>query len=238
MKLIKKGKTKDVFELENGNFKLAFTGRVTKNDAGEIDPGGNNVSDELVPGKAAACYRMTMGIFLDLEHKYGVDTHLIEGDPNDLSITVKRGKLYRPGLEFIGRWWCTGSLYRRFKSIPGVKDGVRLPVPIYEITLKDDAAGDPLLNKTIMLSLGIVDTHDELDCLKTTSRNILSNLFEMFASRGLDLWDAKIELCLDGTGSPVLIDEISPDACRAYKKGTKERVTGQELADHFYPYLG
>ncbi len=55
----------------------------------------------------------------------------------------------------------------------------------------------------------------------------------MFTARGLDLWDIKIEWGLDANGAPLLIDEVSPGCCRAFKAGTKERVTGNDLAAYF-----
>ena len=42
MKLIKNGKTKDVFELDNGNYLLKFKDDVTGTD-GVFDPGANTV---------------------------------------------------------------------------------------------------------------------------------------------------------------------------------------------------
>ena len=34
-------------------------------------------------------------------------------------------------------------------------------------------------------------------------------------------------------GRPMIIDEISPGCCRAFKAGTRERVAGRELAELF-----
>ena len=55
----------------------------------------------------------------------------------------------------------------------------------------------------------------------------------MFTARGLDLWDIKMEWGLGEQGQPIIIDEISPGCCRAFKAGTRERVAGLELAEKF-----
>ena len=66
MKLVYRGKTKDVYEDGQDTLRLIFTDRVTKNDAGEIDPGGNNLAEETVPGQGEACLLMTSAIFSEI----------------------------------------------------------------------------------------------------------------------------------------------------------------------------
>ena len=62
---------------------------------------------------------------------------------------------------------------------------------------------------------------------------VMETIRAMFTARGLDLWDIKIEWGLDENGQPLIIDEISPGCCRAFKAGTHERVAGMELAEKF-----
>ena len=45
----------------------------------------------------------------------------------------------------------------------------------------------------------------------------------IFDRMGIDLVDFKLEYGHDTTGSLLLVDEISPDNMRLWKKGTKER---------------
>jgi len=47
MELIVKGKTKDVYKLENGNVMFQFKDSATVNESGEIDPGGNKVGAHI-----------------------------------------------------------------------------------------------------------------------------------------------------------------------------------------------
>ena len=69
MKLVYKGKTKDVYERDADSLHLVFTDRVTKNDAGEIDPGGNNLAEETVPGQGKACVVMSSAIFKEISER-------------------------------------------------------------------------------------------------------------------------------------------------------------------------
>ena len=234
-KLLYRGKTKDVFAEESSGpserVRFVFTDRVTLNDQGVIDPGGNNVAETPVTGQAEACLKMTSAIFRELSEK-GFATHMVSYDLAGLSMIVKKAKLFSPGLEWVGRWVATGSFVRRYSSVPSCRDGLRLPSPIWEITLKDDAAGDPLIVPSAITALGIMDAVT-MDNLWAVNDRVMRALRDMFSARGLDLWDIKIEWGLDENNQPLLIDEISPGSCRAFKEGAGERVTGLELAEYF-----
>ena len=59
-------------------------------------------------------------------------------------------------------------------------------------------------------------------------------LQKMYAQRGLDLWDIKIEWGKDAeTGELLLIDEVSAGCCRAFDLKTGERINGMALAQRF-----
>ncbi len=232
MKLVYRGKTKDVYELDAASLHLVFTDRVTKNDAGEIDPGGNNLAEETVPGQAEACLLMSSAIFSEIAEKNIARTHMIACDLEKLSMDVRRARMFKPGLEWVTRWVGTGSFIRRYGMVPGVQDGMRLPSPVFEITLKDDAAGDPLIVPSALTALGIVDAAI-MDELLARNAAVMEAVRAMFTARGLDLWDIKVEWGLDEEGRPLLIDEISPGCCRAFRAGTRDRVAGLELAEFF-----
>ena len=232
MKLVYRGKTKDVYELDQDSLRLVFTDRVTKNDAGEIDPGGNNLAEETVPGQGEACLLMTSAIFEEIAAKNIAKTHMLAYDLKELSMDVIKAGMFTPGLEWVARWVGTGSFLRRYKMVPGIKDGMLLPNPVFEVTLKDDAAGDPPIIPAALTALGVIRP-EIMDGLWERNQKVMQAIREMFAARGLDLWDIKIEWGLDQNGQPILIDEVSPGCCRAFKAGTTERVQGLELAEKF-----
>ncbi len=229
-----RGKTKDVYEDAPGTLRLVFTDRVTQNDAGEIDPGGNKVAEATAPGQGEACLVMSSAIFSELAETNGVQTHMVSYDIPALTMRVRKAAMFSPGIEWVGRWICTGSFLRRYGMVPGVRDGMPLQTPVFEITLKDDAAGDPLIVPSAVVGLGITDSRT-MEALLEANAKAMRAIQAMFAARGLDLWDIKIEWGLDENGAPLLIDEISPGCCRAYKAGTRERVAGMALAERFRP---
>ena len=65
MKLINKGKTKDVYELDNGNYLLKFKDDVTGED-GVFDPGANSVG-LTVDGVGKSGLKLTKFFFDKLE---------------------------------------------------------------------------------------------------------------------------------------------------------------------------
>ncbi|MCL1915344.1 MAG: phosphoribosylaminoimidazolesuccinocarboxamide synthase [Desulfovibrionaceae bacterium] len=231
-KLIYRGKTKDVYELDADSIRLVFTDRVTKNDAGEIDPGGNNPAEETLPGQGEACLVMSATIFSELEAKKTARTHMISHDPIALSMDVRKVRTFTPGLEWVARWICTGSFLRRYKMVPGIRDGLVLPSPVFEITLKDDATGDPPIVPSALVALGIIEA-TVMDRLLAMNAEAMRAIREMFTARDLSLWDIKIEWGLDATGEPLIIDEISPGCCRAFEAGSGVRVEGAKLAERF-----
>ena len=232
MKLIYQGKTKDIYELDPNILRMMFTDRVTKNDAGEIDPGGNTLAEETVPGQGESCLFMSAAIFSEIAAKNIAATHMVSYDRQALSMDVHRANLFKPGLEWVARWVCTGSFLRRYAMVPGVHDGLRLPSPVFEITLKDDDAGDPPIVPSALVALGVVPT-PVMDMLWAANQATMEAIRNMFIARGLDLWDIKIEWGLDERNMPMIIDEVSPGCCRAFKAGSMERVTGRELAAYF-----
>lgn len=232
MKMLYRGKTKDVFEDGPETVRLVFTDRVTKNESGEIDPGGNIVAEETIPGQGRACFMMTEAVFSELARKNIARTHMVRCDRASLSMIALKAKLFSPGLEWVARWVCTGSFLRRYKMVRGISDGLRLPNPVFEITIKDDAAGDPPIVPSALIALGIVPAKT-MDKLLEANAKALQAIREIFAKRGLDLWDIKIEWGLDKDGEPIIIDEISPGCCRAFDATGKQRVAGMELAQRF-----
>lgn len=231
-KLLHKGKTKDVYEDGPNTLRLVFTDRVTRNDAGEVDPGGNQVSESLLPGTGLACLSMTALAFEELARQ-GFPTHMVSYDLPSLSMVVRKALPLGSGLEWVARWVGTGSFIRRFKNVPGVKDGMRFPSLVTEITIKDDAASDPMISPSGVVGLGIL-SRAEMDALQEVNRNTMEAVRALFDRKGLDLWDIKIEWGKDAqTGQLMLIDEISPNGCRAFDKVTGAKVVGAELSQRF-----
>lgn len=225
MKLIYKGKTKDVYELEDGNLLLKLKDDATADENGNFDPGQNSVG-VTIDGLGIASLKMTTYYF-ELLNKKGIPTHFVSSDISNASMTVKSAKVFGiNGLEIICRFKAVGSFYRRYKSF--CTEGMPLDA-LVEITLKDDAQGDPPINMDSLIQLKIL-TEDEYDTLTSMTKKIANILKDDFTEKGLELYDMKFEFGrVDG--KIVLIDEISPGNVRVYKGDTW--LQPLDLAEYF-----
>lgn len=213
MKLINKGKTKDVYELENGNYLLKFKDDVTGED-GVFDPGANTVG-LTIEGMGKSGLRLTKFFFEILKEK-GIPTHYIEVNIEEATMTVKPAKVFGNGLEVICRYRAVGSFLRRYGMY--AKEGQSLDAFV-EVTLKDDERKDPPITEDALHMLGIL-THEEYKILKELTIKISNIIKEELAKKGIELYDIKLEFGRVGENNEIaLIDEISGGNMRAYKDG-------------------
>jgi len=224
MQLIKNGKTKDVYKLDNGNYLLKFKDSVTGGPGGLVDPGGNLVVGEQ-EGMGKACLAMTAFIFKEVAKRGLAATHLVRADIDESAMEVRPALPFGQGLEIIVRFIATGSFVKRYGLY--AKDGQKLSGPLVEITLKDDQRGDPLINEDALVELGLAN-NEEIAQIKSKARGIAGMINEMGQAKGLEIYDLKMEFGLSSDGEILLIDEISPGSMRAYQKG--QRVEGPALA--------
>ncbi|MCF6464672.1 phosphoribosylaminoimidazolesuccinocarboxamide synthase, partial [Clostridium sp. Cult2] len=186
MKLINKGKTKDVYELENGNYLLKFKDDVTGED-GVFDPGANTVG-LTIEGMGKSGLRLTKFFFEILKEK-GIPTHYIEVNIEEATMTVKPAKVFGNGLEVICRYRAVGSFLRRYGMY--AKEGQSLDAFV-EVTLKDDERKDPPITEDALHMLGIL-THEEYKILKELTIKISNIIKEELAKKGIELYDIKLE---------------------------------------------
>lgn len=213
MKLIYKGKTKDVYALEDGNYLLQFKDDVTGQD-GVFDPGANSVG-LTIEGAGRAGLKLTKFFFEILKEK-GIPTHYIDCDIDAATMTVKPATMFGKGLEVICRYRAVGSFIRRYGLY--AKEGQPLDAFV-EVTLKDDERQDPPINEDALHMLGIL-TRDEYAILKDLTVQISNVVKEELAKKGIELYDIKLEFGRVGKDKHIaLIDEISGGNMRAYKDG-------------------
>ena len=210
MDLIYKGKTKDIYALQNGNILMKFKDDVTGKD-GVFDPGENQVGLSI-DGAGKAGLRMTEFFFNKLNEK-NIPTHYVGSNVEENSMEVKKARVFGNGLEFICRYKAVGSFYRRYGKY--IKEGAPLD-GFFEVTIKDDAAGDPTISKDCLEALNIA-TNDQYEELKKLTREISSIIRDILKEKGLDLYDIKLEFGLDENDKVILIDEISGGNMRVYK---------------------
>ena len=127
MKKTYEGKTKDVFELDNGNVMLKFKDDCTGKD-GVFDPGENAVG-LTIDGIGKANLETSVHFFEILKDA-GVKTHYVSADVDNATMEVLPAKVFGKGLEVICRLVATGSFIRRYGSL--IEDGTELPGGLVE----------------------------------------------------------------------------------------------------------
>jgi phosphoribosylaminoimidazole-succinocarboxamide synthase len=224
--LIKQGKTKNVYQGPGGNLVLEFTDRVTGNAAsGEIDPGGNDRLGEL-QGQSELAYNTAVHYFRLLQQR-NLPTHFLDACDERMLFLVRPSRMFGNGVEWIYRSVASGSFVRRYGMY--IQDGTPI-LPYMEVSFKDDERGDPFVSPQALHVLGIMPQQAYDACVQLCS-NVFALVSSDMLSRGLALWDMKIELGLDAEGRIMVIDEISPDCMRVYHG--KNKISGPELGKFF-----
>ncbi|WP_121616099.1 phosphoribosylaminoimidazolesuccinocarboxamide synthase [Virgibacillus halodenitrificans] len=212
MKLIYSGKTKDVYQTEEGNMLLKFKDDVT-GENGVFDPGANTVGLTM-EGAGKAGLKLTTLFFQKLNRK-GIPNHYIDSNIEEATMTVIPATQFGEGLEVICRYKAVGSFLRRYGKY--ATEGQTLD-GFVEITLKDDERQDPPINEDALKMLGIL-TKEEYQIIKSLTVKIAEIVKEELLKREIELYDIKLEFGKDADGNIILIDEISGGNMRAYKEG-------------------
>lgn len=211
MKHVYEGKTKTVYDLEDGNFLLKFKDDVT-GENGVFDPGANTIGLSI-EGAGQGGLRLTEFFFTKIREA-GYLTHFVSADIEDASLTVRPAEPFGKGLEVICRFRAVGSFMRRYGDY--TEEGQPLNAFV-EVTLKDDDKGDPPISKDALDMLGII-SNDEYETLKKMTQDISTLIKNELAKKGMELYDIKLEFGrVDG--EVALIDEISGGNMRVYKDG-------------------
>ena len=211
-KLVYTGKTKDVYELENGNCLLKFKDDCTGKD-GVFDPGENAVG-LTIDGVGDVNLRMSI-YFFEKINAAGIKTHYVSANMEDTTMEVLPAKVFGQGLEVICRHKAVGSFFRRYGQY--IEEGADLPAYV-EMTFKNDALGDPLVTKDGLVALGVM-TDQQYDDMKDMTQKITQIIADDLKEKGMVLYDIKFEFGYDADGSVMLIDEVSSGNMRVYKDG-------------------
>ena len=213
MKKVYEGKTKDVFELENGNVLLKFKDDCTGKD-GVFDPGENSVG-LTIEGIGRANLETSVYYF-EMLKEAGIKTHYVGANVADATMEVLPAKVFGKGLEVICRLRATGSFIRRYVAY--IADGTVLEGGYVEATLKDDEKGDPLVTSEGLAALGIM-SQEMFNDMKAQTLKITNIVAADLAKKGMDLYDIKFEFGYNND-EVILIDEIASGNMRVYKDGS------------------
>jgi len=206
-KLLYEGKAKQIFLTEDEDKVVVYY----KDDA----TAGNGAKKGTIVNKGVMNNEITTRIFKYLEGN-GIKTHYLE-TISDREQLVRKVTIIP--LEVIVRNIAAGSFSQRL----GVPEGEALKTTIFEICYKNDSLGDPLINDTHAVAMGLT-TFQELEEIYAITNKINKLLIAYFKKGGLDLVDFKIEFGKDREGNILLADEISPDTARLWDENTHEKL--------------
>jgi len=162
---------------------------------------------------------------------HGIKTHFLKR-LNDRQSLMK--KLEIIPVECVIRNVAAGGICKRL----GIEKGMPFTTPIFEYFLKDDALGDPMINRSHILSFQWA-TETELDTMQQETIKI-NNIFRaFFNAAGFTLVDFKLEFGRYNH-QVILGDEFTLDGCRLWDKTTQEsfdkdrfRQDLGEVIDHY-----
>lgn len=122
-------------------------------------------------------------------------------------------------LEVVVRNVAAGSLSKRI----GWAEGTALPRTIVEFYFKNDDLSDPHLSEEHIDILQLA-SQEELADIRRQALAVNEALGRLFDEVGIDLVDFKIEFGRTPEGEILLADEISPDNCRLWEKGSGRKL--------------
>ena len=238
LELIYTGKTKDVFKYAEGQIILkskdTVTGWVITNEDGTTsiveDPGANEVVGQI-EGLGLKNIKSS-AYYFDLFEKAGLSTHYIASDFDNATMLVRKAEPIGYGLECIVRFFAMGSILRVYPMY--LKSGQKLH-DFFEITTKDDAAGDPRISKELLAScdFGAPMTEGQYEDCKQLCLNAAKIIREDLEGIGLTLIDIKFEIGR-ADGKTLITDEVSAGIMRAYRgdiSSDANKLSEEELAD-------
>ncbi len=205
---IYEGKAKQLFKTADDNLLIQFF----KDDATAF----NGEKKETIMGKGVLNNLISEYIMLVMAAA-GIPTHF-EKRLSEREQLIRKVTIIP--LEVIVRNIAAGSMAKRL----GIAEGLELLAPVFEICLKDDALGDPLINDDHAVNVLKVVTKEQLEEIKKQTLKINQILQTMFKKIGIKLVDFKIEFGFDAQKNIVLADEISPDSCRLWDEQTSEKM--------------
>lgn len=204
--MLYEGKAKKVFATDNPDYVVVDY----KDDATAF----NGLKKGAIAGKGEINNRLT-NHFLTLLEKEGVSTHLVK-ELDGRKTLVKKVEIVP--VEVIVRNIAAGSMSKRL----GIPEGTDLPFPVVEYSYKNDELGDPMVNDSHILAMGLC-SREELDKIEAMALKINQVLKDYLIQHDIILVDFKVEFGRFH-GDIILADEISPDTCRYWDAKTREKL--------------
>ena len=244
----RRGKVRDVYEVDNDRLLLVATDRVSAFDV---------VMGETIPHKGAVLTQITAWWLRQLEGR--VAHHMLSADTAEIVREVPalrdheqelagRAMLARRStvfpIECVVRGYISGSAWKEYRergtlageALPkGLRESDRLNPPIFSPATKAEEGHDENITIDRMRSLIGSSEASELERL---SREVYESGRRIAAERGIIIADTKFEFGRvagaggDGRGNVILVDEVlTPDSSRFWPADRYEPGHGQPSFD-------
>ncbi|MFT5874990.1 MAG: phosphoribosylaminoimidazole-succinocarboxamide synthase [Clostridium sp.] len=204
--LLYEGKAKIMYSTDNKDEVRVYY----KDDATAF----NGIKKAQIENKGNLNNSITTMLFELLENR-GIKTHFIK-KLSDREQLCKKVEIVP--LEIIVRNVAAGSMAKRY----GIEEGTKLKTTVFELSYKNDELGDPLINDSHSIAMGLA-TQEELSEIYKMASEINDILKEVFLKQDINLIDFKLEFGRY-KGEIILADEISPDTCRFWDVKTGEKL--------------
>jgi len=246
MKLLKKGKVKEVYEMNDDELEFLFTNKISVFD---------KIVPSEIPFKGETLCR-TSAHWFEIVEKIGIKTHFIDLTSanrmrvhrvnviKDYRSINKRTTNYLIPLEFICRYYVAGSLFDRinkgiikpkelgFLENQNIRYGDKLEQPFFEQTTKLEEV-DRLLTKEDALKISGL-TEEEYDELKEMVLSIDEKVHSQVEKRGLIHVDGKKEFAFDPSRTLMIIDTFgTADEDRFWDKEKYKQGEYVELSKEY-----
>jgi phosphoribosylaminoimidazole-succinocarboxamide synthase len=221
MRLLRKGKVKDIYELDNDNILFHFSDRVSAFDVKMATP---------IPRKGEVLCRFGQFWFDTLQTPH----HMLRVVEKD-KMEVKRLEMIP--VECVVRGYFYGSFVDRYrdrlgKELPPDFKPIlasKLPRPIFDPTTKSEEHDVPIGKEQVVPS-GIMSGKD-YDYLEKTSISLYEKMSRIVEQAGFIIADVKFEFGRNKQGDIVLGDSLGPDEYRLWLKTDYQPGKIQESYD-------
>jgi phosphoribosylaminoimidazole-succinocarboxamide synthase len=218
MRLIRKGKVKDIYELDGGDILFHFSDRVSAFDVKMATP---------IPRKGEVLCRFGEFWFDELQTPH----HLVKVVDKD---KMQVRKLEMMPIECVVRGYYYGSFvdrYKEHKELSNFKPVLasKLPRPIFDPTTKSEEHDMPIGRDQAVTSGMLSDI--DYSYLEKTSISLYEKMSRIVEKAGFIIADVKFEFGRNGQGDIVLGDSLGPDEYRLWLKTDYQPGRVQESYD-------
>uniref|UniRef100_A0A7C4Y5X9 Phosphoribosylaminoimidazole-succinocarboxamide synthase n=1 Tax=candidate division WOR-3 bacterium TaxID=2052148 RepID=A0A7C4Y5X9_UNCW3 len=234
LRLKKRGKVRDIFEIDEKRLLVVSTDRISVFD---------RVLKSLIPEKGRYLNEISSYWFRTIN----IPNHFITNDVSEFvedEEIKKRSMIVKYAnplpVECIVRGYLAGSALRSYKEkgkvndivLPeGLKDYAKLPEPIFTPTTKEDIGHD---KEITFLEFKDIVGSELAQVIKELSIMVYEEGSKIAEKKGIIIADSKFEFGIDNDGNLILIDELlTPDSSRFWDYSLWENNVVVDLDKEF-----